>query len=198
MSRKNLLAGLWLVCVPALFAENIPGRYIVELSTEPVAEHVARLSIRDKLHSAVASTQRARIRTEQQQVRQRVEQQQAVVLDSVDTVANALLVSVPDNLSARLAALPGVKRVLPVRTMHLFLDRAVILHRISDAWNQIGTDQAGAGVGALTNEQHRGDAPRPARGPRAQAEAGVPGGACRRHRIDGVAPPVRVARTARS
>ena len=46
---------------------------------EPVAEHVAALSGRFKLQSRAASTHRARVRAQQQQAR---------ILDSIDTVAN--------------------------------------------------------------------------------------------------------------
>jgi hypothetical protein len=41
-----------------------------------------------------------------------LEQQQALVLESIDTVANALFVEVSEDAAARLASVPGVKRVL--------------------------------------------------------------------------------------
>ena len=46
----------------ALSAENVPGRYIIELSTEPVADHVARLAPRPRMQSAEASAHRTRVR----------------------------------------------------------------------------------------------------------------------------------------
>ena len=64
----------------------------------------------------------------------------------VDTVANAMFVQIPDDAAAQLATLPGVKRVLPVRMMHMVLDRAVLLHKVADAWSQIGAGRAGLGV----------------------------------------------------
>jgi minor extracellular serine protease Vpr len=129
------------------FAQGrVPGRYIVELSTEPVAEHVTRAAPRGGMRSPAALTHRALVQAEQLQVRSRLEQQQVRVLDSIDTVANALFVELPDAAAATLAAIPGVKRVLPVRVMHMVLDRAVVLHKVVDAWNQIGADRAGAGV----------------------------------------------------
>lgn len=129
-----------------LFAERLPGRYIVELNTESVSEHVMHSSSRGGMHSAVAGAHRTRIRGEQQQLRVRLEQQQAVVLDTVDTVANAMFVQVSDAAAAQLANMPGVKRVVPVRMMHMLLDRAVALHRVTDVWNEIGTDRAGSGI----------------------------------------------------
>src|SRR5437879_2879517 len=130
----------------ALSAENVPGRYIVELSTEPVADHVARLAPRPRMQSAEASAHRTRVRSEQQQLRPQIEQRQAHVLDTVDTVANAFIVQVPDDAAAQLASLPGVKRVLPVRKFRMVLDRAVLLHKVADVWNQVGSDRAGQGV----------------------------------------------------
>ncbi len=132
--------------LPALFAERVPGRYIVELTTESVSEHVIRMSVASGMRGSTANAHRARVQAEQSQVRRQLEQQQAVVLDSVDTVANALLVQVPDAAAAQLANNPAVKHVYPVRKMHMVLDRAIQLHKVVDAWNQIGADRAGAGI----------------------------------------------------
>jgi Subtilisin-like serine proteases len=69
------------------------------------------------------------------------------VLDSVDTVANALVVHSPKTSAAELAAIPGVVRVHPVRLYKLYLDRAVQLQHVSDAWSQLGgMDNAGKGM----------------------------------------------------
>ena len=143
MVRRLLLAVFSLV---PLWAQHLPGRYIVELSTEPVAAHVARLPRGTGLQSTAAVTHRALVRAEQTTARAAIERQQGVVLDQVDTVANALFVQIPDNLSASLTALPGVKRVIPEREFHPLLDRAVQVNRISDVWNEIGADQGGAGM----------------------------------------------------
>ncbi len=143
--QSLLLTGFALYST-GLFAERLPGRYIVELNTESVSAHVLHAAGRGGMHSAVAGAHRARVRSEQQQLRGRLEQQQAVVLDTVDTVANAMFVQVSDAAAAQLASLPGVKRVVQVRMMHMVLDRAVALHRVTDAWNEIGVDRAGAGV----------------------------------------------------
>ena len=91
----------------SLTAARVSGRYIVELNMEPVAEHVAALSGRFKLQSTSASTHRARVRAQQQQVSSLLEQHQARILDSIDTVANALFVEIPDSAAAQLAATPG-------------------------------------------------------------------------------------------
>ena len=145
MSQRNPRFALLLIFPAILSAQRIPGRYIVELDTEPVAEHVARLRSRQGVRGSEAAAHRARIATEHDTVRTRLEQKQATVLDSVDTVANALIVDATD--PAQLASTPGVKRVYAVRLFHPVLDRAVQLHKVVDAWNQIGgSDQAGAGI----------------------------------------------------
>jgi minor extracellular serine protease Vpr len=129
-----------------LAAERVPDRYIVELSTESVAEHLARQPRRESFTGTVAEAHRARVHAEQQQARTLVERQQGVVLDRVQNIANALFVRIPDEQAAQLAALPGVRRVIPVRTFEMLLDRVVQVDKISDVWNEIGKDRAGAGV----------------------------------------------------
>ena len=97
---------------PLLGAKTLSGRYIVELNTEPVAEHVARLSRRPALHGAAATAHRTRLRAEQQTLRTQIELRQAKVLDTVDTVANAMFVQIPDEQAAQLASLHvGRRRV---------------------------------------------------------------------------------------
>jgi minor extracellular serine protease Vpr len=140
---------LWiavLLLAPALVAENVPGRYIVELTTESVSDHVAALPARSATRTASASAHRTRVRSEQQTLRPQIERRNAQVLDSVDTVANAMFVQAAEADAAQLASMPGVKRVLPVRKLHMVLDRAVLLHKVADAWNQVGADRAGQGV----------------------------------------------------
>jgi subtilisin family serine protease len=143
---QRLLLILALLTAPSIFAGTIPGRYIVELTTEPVAAHVAGLSARARLQGTSAALHRSRIRAEHARMRGEVEQRAASVLDTVDTVANALFIEATPEQAAEMAALPGVKRVVPMRTVHMLLDRAVIQHKVVEAWSQIGEDRAGAGV----------------------------------------------------
>lgn len=149
---KTRTIGLWMLGLAALApwarAERIPGRYIVELTTEPVAEHVKRQPgrVRDRMNSAAARTQRARVQGEQEQMRQRLAGRNATVRGSVDTVANALFVEIGDEDAAKLAAEPGVKRVVPERTFKMVLDRALGLHRVPEAWDIMGAEHAGEGI----------------------------------------------------
>ncbi|MBL0159552.1 MAG: S8 family serine peptidase [Bryobacterales bacterium] len=142
----RLLVVLTLLGAPSIFAGTIPGRYIVELTTEPVAAHGGGPGIRARLQGASAASHRGRIRMEHARMRGEVEQRSASVLDTVDTVANALFIEATAAQAAEVAALPGVKRVVPMRTVHMLLDRAVIQHKVLEAWNQIGEDRAGAGI----------------------------------------------------
>ncbi len=143
---RNLLFAAFLAFAPTLLAEKVPGRYIVELTTAPVADQMSRVSVRARLQTGTALAHRARVQTEQRRVRQQLEQRQARVLGSVDTVANALFVEISDAAAAQLASTPGVKRVVPVRTFQMLLDRAVLLHKAAEAWEQVGIDHAGEGA----------------------------------------------------
>lgn len=134
------------------FAATVPDRYIVELSMEPVVEHVIgksgitsgqrRIS---SLRSDEAQIHRSRVQSQHQEIRNRMPAG-AVVLDEVDTVANAMFVQMTAEEAKQLAGSAGVRRILTVRTLHRVLDRAVSLTGIVDAWNQLPADSAGAGI----------------------------------------------------
>jgi len=126
-------------------AATVPGRYIVELSTEPVAARVAPMGKRG-LRSQTAISHRAVIRAEHDRVRATLLKNQATVLTSMDTVVNALVVQIPDARASVLSSVPGVKRVHAEREFHLVLDHALPLHKVPDAWNMVGVDNAGAGI----------------------------------------------------
>jgi minor extracellular serine protease Vpr len=135
---------LWALCIAVtLSAANVSNRYIVELTTEPVAR-IARNKA--GLHSAAAEQHRRRIRAEQTTIRARIQQAEGVVTGAVENLRNALVVRIDDAKAARLASLPGVRKVYPVRTFHLTLDHALPLHRVPDAWAQVGIGNAGAGA----------------------------------------------------
>ena len=145
MSVRFLAIFSFLAAFIAAQAATVPNRYIVELSTEPVADHLK--SARVTLQSTAAATHRARIQREQAQLRTSLELRGARILESVDTVANALLVEVSETDPRPWANLPNVLRVSPVRTVPMLLDRAVIVNKVADAWSQIGGPaNAGRGV----------------------------------------------------
>jgi subtilisin family serine protease len=144
MFRQRVFACLVLFAA-ALHGAVIPGRYIVELSTDSVVDDALKQTRRGNLRDANATAHRARIRTEQKSMRDRIARH-GTVLDSTDTVANTLLVEAPDSSVAQIAALSGVRRVFPVREVHMILDHAVVVNKVVEAWNQVSTDRAGLGV----------------------------------------------------
>src|SRR4030081_2752962 len=116
----------------------VPNQYIVEMQGDPVAVQMARQSPRAAVRSSLAGEHRAQIPERERPVRARLEAAQAQILDSLDTVANAFIVSVPDDQAPGLASIPGVLRVHPVRRFKLSLDHALPLHRVPEAWQQVG------------------------------------------------------------
>lgn len=143
---------LWLLftCVPLFAASTVPGRYIVELSSESVAARVVRTSPRASgrlaLHSAAAEEHRTRIRAQQASVTSSIEDAGGQVAAAMEDVDSALVVRIPDDQATRLAAIPGVRAVHPERLFHLLLDHALPLHHVPQAWAQVGAGNAGAGI----------------------------------------------------
>ncbi len=150
MFQRTTAAIVLLLLIGALGlpAAIIPGYFVVELATPSVTEAtMAPGRTRSLQATAAGAAHRTRIRSEQHQLRTRLEQRQARIIGSVETVANAIFVELntPD-ARAQLAALPGVKRVVPMREFHRVMDRAILVHKIADAWTRLGNDRAGAGV----------------------------------------------------
>jgi minor extracellular serine protease Vpr len=133
-----------IVVVTAVAA--VPNQYIVEMAGEPVAVHISRHAPGAGIRSQAALLRRAQIREEQRPVRARLEASEAHVVDSLDTVANALIVNISDEKAARLQSVPGVVHVYPVRRFKLSLDHALPLHHVPEAWQQVGLANAGAGI----------------------------------------------------
>jgi subtilisin family serine protease len=76
-----------------------------------------------------------------------MEAESAQVVDSVSTVANALIVRISDAQAHRLARLPGVVRVHQARMLKLLLDHALPLNRVPDGWSLMGgMEKAGLGI----------------------------------------------------
>lgn len=142
---------IWILLIglPVL-AATVPDRYIVELSGEPVAQRVARTvspgQRREALLGETGRRYRAEVRAGQASVRRSMVRRGARVAGSVDTVANALFVRIPEARAAQLWQAPGVRRILPVRTFHLVLDHALPLHKIPEAWSLGGAWPQGSGM----------------------------------------------------
>ena len=122
-------------------SQVIPGRYVVELSTEPIGAEV-RAGNR-----ATLAVHHSRIATEQARVRRMIEQQNGVVVSATENIMNGLIVRIPDDQVQTLSSIPGVQKVYQVHEAHALLDHALPLIHAPEAWARIGgVDHAGAGI----------------------------------------------------
>jgi subtilisin family serine protease len=139
---------LFLLSVAAVLGQVVPGRYVVELAGEPAAVLAARQGSRFAAREASFAAQRAAVRRNQADARTRITELGGTVLDSMDTVANALMVSIPDARAAELSKVPGVVKVHPVHRVRPLLNHALPIHKVPDAWNTLplGQNSAGAGI----------------------------------------------------
>src|SRR5262249_2102747 len=136
----RIAVGLVVFTISA-FGQVIPGRYIVELSGDPAATSAAA-------RAQVLTARRAAVRVPQLDIRRQCPQQGGQVIESLDTVYNGLIVTVPDARAAELAQIPGVIAVHPVHKVYPVLDHALPLHKVPDAWATLplGQNSAGAGI----------------------------------------------------
>lgn len=140
---SRTLALILLISGLPLVAETVPGRYLVELEGEPAltappeAGKGGRQARPDRL---------AAVRSAQARVAAEIEAVGAEVVDAVAHVANVLVVETDEAGAQSIAGIPGVRRVRPVRLFRRLLDRAVVLQKVSEAWQSIGIENAGAGV----------------------------------------------------
>lgn len=141
MQRFQRIVSIFVFLAVAAFGQVVPGRYVVELTGSPLGAEA-----RTKGKAALAS-RLAQIHSEQARVTTLVEQNHGKVLSSVESLMNALIVTIPDQSAAALAKIPGVKKVYPVHRYRIDLDHALPIHGVPDAWTFIGgKDKAGAGV----------------------------------------------------
>ena len=137
---KRYFYALLLVSIVGLnlaTAEDVPGQYIVELTSDPA------LTVTPKgLRSAAREEA---VRSEQMRVRPALESRNVQVLASIGNVMNALIVKADD--PAILQNTPGVAHVYPVRLYKKVLDRVAVIHKVTIAGDSIGgVDNAGAGI----------------------------------------------------
>src|SRR5579871_20772 len=139
-----------LLCVfsAAVCGQVVPGRYIVELSGDPAAAAVTKQGARFAARDARFASRRAAVRQSQAAARRLVASHGGKVMESVDTVLNALLVSIPDDRAPELMKIPGVIALHPVRRVKPLLDHALPLHKVPDVWATLplGQNSAGAGI----------------------------------------------------
>ena len=140
-------AVLFLVSAAVALGQTVPGRYVVELAGDPAATAAARQGSRLAAREAGFAERRAAVRQGQTDARTRIGELGGTVLASMDTVVNALLVSIPDARAAELSKVPGVVKVHPVHRVRALLDHALPLHKVPDAWSTLPLGQQSAGAG---------------------------------------------------
>ncbi len=132
----------------AMFGQVVPGRYIVELAGDPAATAVTKEGARFAARDPRFPARRTSVRQRQLNARRAVANHGGTVLESMDTVMNALIVNIPDARAAELMQVPGVVAIHPVRRLKPLLDHALPLHKVPDAWATLplGQNSAGAGI----------------------------------------------------
>src|ERR1700686_1472519 len=141
MQRFQRIFVVFLFLGGIALAQIVPGRFVVELNGSSLGAE-ARTKGKAALSGSIAQ-----IHTEQARVKALIEQNNGKVLSSVESIMNALIVTIPDGNAATLARLPGVKKVYPVHQYKMNLDNALPIHQVPEAWAPIGgKDKAGAGV----------------------------------------------------
>jgi minor extracellular serine protease Vpr len=130
---------LLFVSMAAAFGQVVPGRYVVELAGDPAAVAAPRAELAGR---------RVGVRQRQANARQAIADLGGTVLESMDTVVNGLIVSIPDARVAELSQMPGVVKVHKVYRLKPFLNHALPIHKVPDAWLMLpqGQNSAGAGV----------------------------------------------------
>jgi minor extracellular serine protease Vpr len=130
------------------FAQVVPGRYVLELSQDPAAVAAYQAGARVAAREAAFAARRAGVRQTQMSARAAVAAHGGRVVESMDTVLNALIVEIPDARASELMQIPGALQLHPVHRVRPFLNHALPLHKVPDAWNllPLGQNSAGAGI----------------------------------------------------
>ncbi len=137
---------LVLLSASATFAQVVPGRYILELSGDP-ASVAAPQGARSAARAMAMAARRTAVQQLQASARTGVAARGGIVIASLDTVFNGLIVNIPDAHAADLLQIPGAVRLHAVRRVRPVLNHALPLHKVPDAWNLLPLGQSGAGAG---------------------------------------------------
>ncbi len=131
-----------------MFAQVVPGRYILELSGDPAAVAAVQQGVRPRARATAMAAHRTAVRQLQVSARTAVAARGGTVIESMDTVFNGLIVTIPDERAAELLQIPGAVKLHAVRRVQPLLSHALPLHKVPDAWNllPLGKNSAGAGI----------------------------------------------------
>src|SRR5450432_660933 len=146
MPMKTTL--LLLLAASGMLGQVVPGRYILELSSDPAAVSAVKQGARFAAREAGFAARRDGVRRGQAAARVAVAARGGKVLESMDTVINALIVTIPDARANELLQIPGALKLHPVHLVKPLLSHALPLHKVPDAWSTLplGQNSAGAGI----------------------------------------------------
>ena len=128
-------------------AQRIPGRYIVQLKTEPAAAITAAKGIHYSTSDSDVQARHVQLQAQHQAFEAKIQVLGGTVTHHYTTLINAMAVTLTDQAAATVRQMPEVKSVTPVQRYHLLMDHAVNLHRISQTWQALPGGQASAGAG---------------------------------------------------
>jgi len=148
MKTTGLLLCAFLSAASGMFGQVVPGRYILELSGDPAAVSAVKAGARFAAREASFAARRTGVRQGQAAARAAVASRGGTVLASMDTVINALIVTIPDARANDLLQIPGALQLHPVHQVKPLLSHALPLHKVPDAWSTLplGQNSAGAGI----------------------------------------------------
>ncbi len=126
--------------------QAIPNRYIVEFDAAPALEGFR--AGRHRVAAAEFAAARTRVRNGQRTAIRAMQGKGGRLLHQYDSILNGVAVEISDARAAELMNLPGVKSVRPDYAAKALLDRALPIHKIPEAWNNLpgGADSAGLGM----------------------------------------------------
>lgn len=128
-----------------LAAQVIPGHYIVELNTDPMA--VAAAARNSRFSPEEQQSRAAQIRAERDATEAAIQGLGGTVTRHYESLVNGMAVSLTEQGAAQLRQSPNVRGVYPVTRHRTVLDHAVNVHRIPAAWQTLNNGQSGAGAG---------------------------------------------------
>jgi hypothetical protein len=128
-------------------AQRIPGRYIIELKSEPAAAITAAKGTHYSATDADVQARRVRLQAEHDAMEAKIQVLGGNVTHHYTTLINGMAVTLTEQGVANVRQMPEVKSVTPVQRHHLLMDQAVSAHRINQAWQTLSGGQAGAGAG---------------------------------------------------
>ena len=138
---------LFLTAAGLSLAQIVPNRYQVELTGEPAAAVSA--AKRQRFSAADRDVQAQHLQMENQHLvaERAIRGLGGSVHHHFYAVANALDATLSAAAAARLAGMPGVRSVTPVVRTHILMDQALMLHRVTQAWQLLSGGSATAGAG---------------------------------------------------